>query len=242
MPAGSLGERLLDAVLPASCVGCDAPGPLFCPSCRVSLAATPKVSWPRPSPAGLPTPCVVAGYDGAVRRALLAYKERGVGSLAIPLGEALAAAVAAVLALASPPRLAAWLLPMPSSSSAVRQRGDDVMLRLARQAARLLRIAGVDARASPALLQRRVVADSSGLSAAQRLANLSGALALSPAAVSRSLGRPLILVDDLITTGATLAEAARVCRAAGLQPVGAATIAATTRRSPGAVANPSGGN
>lgn len=80
----------------------------------------------------------------------------------------------------------------------------------------------------PALEHRRRVADQAGLTAADRAANLSGALQ----ARYDLRGLRLIVVDDVITTGATLAEAARALRAAGAEVTAAAVIAATARRTP----------
>ena len=79
-----------------------------------------------------------------------------------------------------------------------------------------------------ALQHRRRVADQAGLNASDRAANLAGALQ----ARFDLRGQRVIVVDDVITTGATLAEAARALRAAGAEVPAAAVIAATSRRSP----------
>ncbi|MEU1098013.1 ComF family protein, partial [Streptomyces sp. NPDC005877] len=89
--------------------------------------------------------------------------------------------------------------------------------RIALAAAGELRRTGTDARVAAVLRQRRAVADQSGLSARQRLANLSGALEVSVGG-DRLLERGrVVLVDDLMTTGASLVEAARAvaCAAGG---------------------------
>ncbi|MEV8596473.1 hypothetical protein [Streptomyces sp. NPDC052012] len=97
----------------------------------------------------------------------------------------------------------------------MRARGHDAGRRIAFAAAGVLRRCGVPARVVPVLRQRRDVADQSGLSAQERLANLAGALAVAPGGerLLRTAG-PVVLVDDLMTTGASLAEAARAVRAA----------------------------
>lgn len=161
---------------------------------------------------------------------LLQFKERGRDRLAGALAELLVAAVAgAIDAAGGRPRT--WtLVPMTSRRSAVRERGYDGVLLLSRMAARRLRRSGYDVRVTRALRYRRLVADQSGLGAAQRQENLSGAL--SSAIARWSHRRSVIVVDDIITTGATLAEAVGALRAVGAPVAGAAVLAATPRALP----------
>ncbi|MGW1728868.1 ComF family protein [Streptomyces sp. NPDC002306] len=105
------------------------------------------------------------------------------------------------------------LVPVPSGRRAVRARGHDPTRRVALAAAGELRRAGTPARVLAVLRQRREVADQAGLDSRRRLDNLADALAVAPGA-GRLLGAgPVVLVDDLMTTGASLAEAARAVRA-----------------------------
>jgi predicted amidophosphoribosyltransferase len=137
----------------------------------------------------------------------------------VPLGAALAGAVRQ---LGRPDGVV--LVPVPSSPAAVRARGQDHARRLARAAARTL--PGVPAR--PLLRLTRAVADQAGLDTAARARNLSGALT-----ARASAGLRVVVVDDVVTTGATLAEATRALQAAGAQVLGAAVVAATVRRRSG---------
>lgn len=118
------------------------------------------------------------------------------------------------------------LVPVPSSRRAVAQRGHDATARMARAAARELRRRGVRARVAAVLRQRRPVADQSGLAGAARRANLSGALEVARSAVPLLAAGPVVVVDDLVTTGASLAAAAGAVRAAGGWVCGAAVVAA----------------
>ena len=160
-------------------------------------------------------------YDGALRRALIVYKERGRRDLGRPLGDLLAFGVRRAVGSAGVPPARVVLVPIPSARSATARRGGDHLLRLARRAA-----VGSGVRLARDVLQpTRAVLDSAGLGVAARAANRSGALrARAPA------GHTALLVDDIVTSGATLREAVRALRAAGWPVCGAAVVAATPRR------------
>ncbi|GAA2839562.1 hypothetical protein GCM10010441_74930 [Kitasatospora paracochleata] len=224
----SPASTLLDLLLPARCAGCGSVRGQVCGGCRALLeCAQAGPAGPCPAPPDLPPLHAAAPYADQVRRLLLAHKERGALRLAAPLGAALAAAVRSATGAGAAPLL---LVPVPSTRRATRARGHDPMLRLAQAAARELRRTGVATRVAPVLRQTRPVADQAGLSAAERQRNLRGALAVPARLAARLVGHRLILVDDLVTTGASLAEAARALRAAGCPPRAAATVAATARR------------
>lgn len=219
-------------VLPAACAGCGGARKALCDGCRKALCAGPALRVrPMPEPAGLPPLFAAAAYADEVRAVLLAHKERGELPLAGPLGRALAVSVAAAAGAAAgagtmsrAPAAVLSLVPVPSARSAVARRGHDPVRRTALSAAARLRGEGMAVRVRSVLRQRRAVADQGGLAAEKRLANLAGALA----AVPRSLpcGERVLLVDDVATTGASLAEAARAVRSAGAVVLGAAVVAA----------------
>ncbi|WP_168212033.1 ComF family protein [Actinomadura rubteroloni] len=99
------------------------------------------------------------------------------------------------------------------------------MLNITRTAVRTLTNEGLAFVLTTALKQARPVADQAALTRTERIANLKGALA-----ATRPLdGARVIVVDDIVTTGATLTEAVRTLRRAGAHVLAAATIAATTR-------------
>lgn len=217
---------LLDLICPTRCSGCSEPGSVICGRCALVLAAPAVRHRPTPCPPGMPATWVVAGYRGVTRELLLDFKERGVVALGRPLGEGLARAAAAA-AVEHPGPLV--VVPVPSAASSVRRRGDDVVWLLARRVAGRLRSQGRNVTGVRALRQLHPVADSAGLSAVARAQNLRGALGIRAAAVRVVAGAAVILVDDLVTTGATLAEAAAVLDAAGARVLGAAAVAATAR-------------
>ena len=180
----------------------------------------PRRVRPSPEPPGLPVVHAAAGYEGAVRAVLLAHKERGVLGMARPLGRALAGAVGAGAGLV-PDGRPLLLVPVPSARRAVAARGHDPARRIALAAAARLRHTGVPATVAAVLRQRRAVADQSGLTAAERRANLAGALDVVAGGGRLLTAGRVVLVDDLLTTGATLAEAARAIDAAGAAGNGA---------------------
>ncbi|MEV7791024.1 ComF family protein [Streptomyces sp. NPDC087512] len=124
---------------------------------------------------------------------------------------------------------------LPSARRAVRARGHDPARRIALAAAGELRGRGTPARVLAVLRQRQPVADQSGLDARQRRDNLAGALAVAPGGARLLGGGPVVLVDDLMTTGASLAEAARALRAAGRGPDERDPVARTYRKTKSAV-------
>ncbi|MFF4370502.1 ComF family protein [Streptomyces sp. NPDC001594] len=229
-------QELAGLVLPAACAGCGAARSLLCGACRVALDGAgagpvrPAVGGVRPV---LPPVCAAAGYEGPVRAVVLAHKERGALPLAGPLGAALAAAVAAAGSRAGEGGGGGGgeggelvLVPVPSARRTVRARGHDPARRIALAASRRLRRAGEPARVAPVLRLRRRVADQAGLGARQRRENLAGALEVRPGGMRMAAGARIVLVDDVVTTGATLEEAARALRAAGLRADAAAVVAA----------------
>ncbi|WP_030594817.1 ComF family protein [Streptomyces anulatus] len=212
-------HELSGLLLPVACAGCGRPRTELCAACGSALLGAPaRRVRPSPRPPGLPAVYAAAPYENAVRAVLLAHKERGALGLAGALGRALAGCVRAGTGQSGGvgPLL---LVPVPSARSSTAARGHDPVRRIAATAARELRRRGLPAQVLPLLRHRRAVADQSGLGARQRRANLAGALELT--AGGRRLVRHgllrhggVILVDDLLTTGSTLAEAARAVREA----------------------------
>lgn len=234
MTGTGIVATLLDLVLPGGCAGCGA-GAVdrtgICRSCATVLAGPPEPRRPRPAPAGLPA-CVAGGdYDGALRELILAYKERGRRGLSRPLGDRLAEVVGA--GWPQPGPLA--LVPIPATAAAIRARQGDHLLRLARRAGRALAATGRPVVVTSPL-RALPKADSAHLDRDQRAAAAQSAFALrwrSPARLSALAAvadaGAVVLLDDVLTTGATLAAATGLLHGAGVPVTFAATLAATRR-------------
>lgn len=211
MPAGTWVRSALreaaSVVWPVECAGCGAPDVAVCDACAAAL----RGDLVRESLGGVPL-VAAARYEGAVRSLVGACKERGGRAEARALGAGLARAVAAAPDGA--------LVRVPSSRGGMRRRGFDPVVLVLRgaglRALPLRRVAGGGAQKSR--------------SAEARAAAAVGSLALPARAAARLEGRPVIVVDDVVTSGATAREAVRALRAAGCEPVAIAAVARTMRR------------
>jgi len=235
MDLDAIRAAAVDLVLGETCAGCDRPGLAWCSDCAPSLTGLPFATRPDPCPLGLPEVWAAAAYHGVVRQAVVAHKEESRLALTKPLGAALALAVMGLLAGGDAPSKHVGLVPVPSRRAVVRERGHDPLLRTTRAAVRSLRRAGVDASVRPVLRVSRHVVDQAGLDAAHRRANLAGAFVAAPRRRTPIDG--WIVVDDVITTGATIEEAATALTTSGRPVLGAAVVAATQRRMPSRVSS-----
>ncbi|WP_169743091.1 ComF family protein [Knoellia subterranea] len=178
--------------------------------------------------------CWVSGEaSGALRAAITAYKDEDRRDLVRPLAGWLAPALSVAVASSGDARAALAgrglvVVPVTGSPRARRRRGDVPLVPLVRSAVRSALWGRVAV--APVLAPTRTTRDQSTLDAGERAANLAGAMEV------RSRGRPVVagsvclVVDDLMTTGATFTEAARALREAGASEVIAAALGATRRR------------
>jgi ComF family protein len=208
-------DSLLDLLMPCRCVVCLSTGAALCPNCASQL--TPSVR----AVTRLDLPGWAASDYGTSEKILIkAFKEDGTTALAPSLARLMKPAFQCLLDELPRQIDDVWLVPTPSSRANFRKRGYLPSLILARQ---LNRVAGHPLRVKAALRFERAVADQSGLSVEQRSSNLVGSMAAS-AVVS---DQRVILIDDVVTTGATLIEAARAIAEAGGEVVGFLTFSET---------------
>ncbi len=206
-------SAILDAwavISPVSCAGCGAEDRALCTSCRARLTAAPH-SHVIPGASFRVTSAL--DYDDCVRRAIIAFKEQSRTDIARVLARALREAV---VRAADSGRVE--LVSVPSNRQSLRSRGyDPVSVLVAR--ARL-------PPAAPVLVRFRETASQKTLDRESRRTNQE----LSLRARSCLEGRRFLLVDDVVTTGSTLLEAARAITDASGCVVAAATLAATPQK------------
>ncbi len=222
-------------VWPAVCAGCGAPDVALCAACRRAVTGPaffqPVVGWPPGWGVW-----AAAAYGGTAARLVLSWKERGRHDLTGPFGAGMASALMACREASSEPASPWLLVPVPSSAGARRRRGGDLVAALARRAARLVGPAwvagghGPPPIVAPVLTHQRDVRDQGELSARARRKNLAGALALRPGLRLSLPQRGCVIVDDVVTTGATAAETARVLTSAGARVLGVCGLSVALRR------------
>jgi ComF family protein len=223
MPSPSLLGRALDFAFPARCAGCDREGAPICPACLPALRV--RAGLPGGLPIGLPSDVPApllqlewcAPFEGTVRRALHRLKYGGERRLAVPLGRAVGAR---------------WLeagvgtdivVPVPVHADRERARGFDQAVLIADVAASILRLP-----LHRLLVRTRATTAQYTLGHDERAANMTGAFALTPGwtrAREGTEGRWVLLIDDVVTTGSTLAACADVLLQAGAVGVSAVTVA-----------------
>lgn len=207
---------LLDLLFPPRCVGCGRGGHWFCPVCVAAIQPAPAWRDGLEPLAGL----WVAGlYEDPLRIAIHALKYEGRRQLAAPLGQLLVAAYRRQNQGSARMRFDA-ILPVPLHPKRQAERGFNQSALLARGLA-----CGVGLPLREDVLTRsRHTPQQVGLDAAQRRANVAGAFACRPGHPALA-GKRLLLVDDVCTTGATLAACAGALRAAGAREVWGLTLA-----------------
>jgi ComF family protein len=163
-------------------------------------------------------------YDGGLRELIHLLKHNGVRPAANVLGRMLAEAIAAIEPLFEQ---GVVVVPVPLFKAKLRQRGFNQAELIARAAIKSLPIREHLVLATDVLIRTRQTESQIGLTSHQRRENLRGAFAVRRA--GEITGRPVLLVDDVYTTGTTAAECARILRRAGASKVWVGTAARTLK-------------
>jgi predicted amidophosphoribosyltransferase len=215
----SAATRALDLALPAACVGCHAEGPPICDRCVVALDArlTSPAGVPIGLPGEIPEPLLqldwCASFHGVVRDALHAMKYQGEQRLATPLGGAVARRWARIGVGAE------IITHVPVPADRAKRRGYDQAELIASAAASALGLPHL-----PLLARQRATIAQFDLDRRRRATNVRGAFVMHRRAPPIT-GRWILLVDDVTTTGATLAACADALCDAGALGVSAITVA-----------------
>ena len=217
----SLPGRLLDLAFPARCPGCGREGEPICAACLPALDA--RLDLPPGIPIGLPSdipPPLLqlewcAAFSGVVRHALHQLKYGGETRLAIPLGHAIARRWRRAGAGGD------VIVPVPVHAERRRRRGYDQAELIARVVADDLALPY-----APILARSRATTAQFDLDRSSRATNVRGAFALRGAPRGEPLkDRWIVLIDDVVTTGATLSACAGPLLEAGALGVSAVTVA-----------------
>jgi ComF family protein len=211
---------ILDLALPAVCPGCGMEGAPLCARCLPALHV--RRDLPPGTPLGLadgpPEPLLqlewCAPFSGTVRRALHQLKYGGEQRLGRPLGAAVAARWQAAGAGGE------VLVPVPVHAARRRERGYDQAELITAQASAALRLPW-----AAALERVRATAPQFRLDRRHRASNVEDAFRVRPGAAAAIRGRWVVLVDDVVTTGATLCASASALLDAGAVAVSAVTVA-----------------
>ncbi len=208
----TLSVALLDLLYPPRCTGCDRVDWRFCDRCTADLVAVPLGTTHEVS---TPDGVLVAStgrHSGRLQDAVQALKYNGARDVARPLGKRLAGRLATTDWPA--PEV---VVPVPLGQKRLKQRGYNQAGLLAAALADEIGVPLV-----PDAIQRaRETRSQVGLGRSERLANMSDAFVAQPAMVG---GKGVLIVDDVFTTGATLAACAAALRDGGAQAVYGLTV------------------
>jgi ComF family protein len=211
---------IVDLLVPPTCAGCGLEGDVLCGRCRGPLYRRLReppglpIGLPGELPEGLVQLEWCAAYTGTVRAALHILKYGGERRLADPLGAALAARWRSAGAAGT------VLVPVPVHAARLRARGYDQALLLALSAGRSLGIP-----VARALRRTRSTRAQYQLGKAGRAENVGGMFEVVPDLVEVVSGRWVVVVDDILTTGATLAACAHALSGSGAAAVAGLTVA-----------------
>lgn len=217
---------LVDLIFPPRCAGCGRVDTIWCARCRAEVNAIPLGAWVemRDPLSGV---AATGTHQGKLQRALWALKYENMPELAVPLGQRLAAHFEQLH----------WtidmIVPVPLHMKRLRERGYNQAQRLGETAAMLLALPC----AADALTRTRQTQSQVTLNFDQRQTNMQDAFVANPESVR---SQSILLIDDVYTTGATLAACAQAALDAGAAAVYGLTVTTPARHPPRRTAETAG--
>lgn len=205
-----------ELILPRECAGCRVPGTVLCGACRYHLRSAPH-RIVRPRDLGLPV-FAMGPYSDIRRNIIIAMKARGNREVRELMGAVFAAGLEHLQAQGQLP-INFDLVPAPTRAQSARLRGGDPVTAMARAAAK--RLTGVEV--ARYVETGRAISDQSDLSAGGRWLNMDNAVQLRTGIVIAH--RDIVLIDDVVTTGATMAATARKLQVEGVKVWGGIVLA-----------------
>lgn len=220
---------IADLVLGRRCIGCEAVPTLLCATCRDNMSGQARITRDlmfNDISENLRIPLAVAhSYAPPLSTVIFKYKDNQIPELAHFLADLLAEAIELIHAHTGIPASGTFLIPIPSRSGSVRQRGFDSMGVIARHLTKY----GYDT--ADALTDHRASGRSKSLNVAERQFAAHNAFSVrSHSIIGQLSGCEVIMIDDVTTTGATLREASELLMQSGVQVIGCASIAGSRKR------------
>ncbi len=221
---------IADLVLGRRCIGCQGVPTLLCTPCRASMTGQAMITRDlmfNDVSENLRVPLAVAHpYIPPLSTVIFTYKDNHIPELSHFLADLLSGAIDQILLNSDFPSSNAFLIPVPTRSTSLKQRGFDPLGRIAHH------LVKQGYRSIGALIDQRNSGRSKALNIAERTHAAHNAFRLSPESVTTRLsGHQAIVIDDVTTTGATLREACELLMHSGIHVIGCASIAGSRKRS-----------
>ena len=215
-------KRIKSLIFPQLCIICSATGSKICSTCNKAWSTSPKKSRIDQVPLYF-----TAAYDEDIGALLLLAKESGNKTAIDILSTAL---VNSIIFLISENQIEfpINIIPIPSSKRAIRKRGRNHIEELCEVVMTKLLSNSIPAQKVSIIYHKKIIKDQSNLNRSQRLKNLKNAYTLS--GVLPNTGST-ILLDDVVTTGSSILEAARALSEAKITIIGAVTACSVGRNS-----------
>ena len=220
-------KGLTSLIYPTQCLGCYKGSSSLCDDCALYWTYQPSIVQKIPFPI-----YAIAPYSIEVSRVVLLAKENG----NVQAQSMLATAIAQSLASATPQNFKeCFLVPIPSKRSSIRRRGEKFLIPILSEVTKIMSSKSETHYSVAEILEiQRSVRDQSGLTSKERVANMKSAyrVKLQVKSEKNFAANPVIIVDDVITTGSTMASAYRALKERNLTVIAGAAACASPARIP----------